>query len=291
MKAAAKASYGKKGDKIVQMNYDAIDAGAQNVVEIQVPESWKNAEDVSLTGAAATGARQDAVDFVNNIQKKINGQMGNSLPVSAFVDYADGSTPSGTSAYEKRGVAVDVPVWNSENCIQCNICSYVCPHAVIRPVALTEEEAAAAPAGMQTLPMTAMPQYKFTMTVSAYDCTGCGSGANVCPGKRGEKALTMANFEANEEEQKYFNYGLTLPKKADVLDKFKENTVKGSQFRQPLLEFSGACAGCGETPYAKLITQLFGDRMYIANATGCSSIWGNSSPSTPYTCLLYTSSH
>lgn len=283
MKAAAKASYGKKGDKIVQMNYDAIDAGAQNVVEIQVPESWKSAEDVSLTGTPAAGARQDAVDFVNNIQKKINGQMGNTLPVSAFKDYVDGSTPSGTSAYEKRGVAVDVPVWNSENCIQCNICSYVCPHAVIRPVAMTEEEAAAAPEGIQTLPMTAMPQYKFTMTVSAYDCTGCGSCANVCPGKKGVKALTMANFEANEDEQKYYDYGVTLPKKADVLEKFKENTVKGSQFRQPLLEFSGACAGCGETPYAKLITQLFGDRMYIANATGCSSIWGNSSPSTPYT--------
>jgi pyruvate-ferredoxin/flavodoxin oxidoreductase len=283
MKAAAKASYGKKGDKIVQMNYDAIDAGAGSVVEIQVPESWKNAADESITGAAATGARQDAVDFVNNIQKKINAQMGNTLPVSAFTEYVDGSTPSGTAAYEKRGVAVDVPVWNSENCIQCNICSYVCPHAVIRPVALTEEEAAAAPEGMSTLPMTAMPQYKFTMTVSAFDCTGCGSCANVCPGKKGVKALTMASFEENEAEQKYFDYGITVPAKADVLEKFKENTVKGSQFKQPLLEFSGACAGCGETPYAKLITQLFGDRMYIANATGCSSIWGNSSPSTPYT--------
>ena len=283
MKAAAKASYGKKGDKIVQMNYDAIDAGAKNVVAIEVPESWKNASDESLTGAAATGDRQDAVDFVNNIQKKINAQMGNTLPVSAFTEYMDGSTPSGTSAYEKRGVAVDVPIWDSTKCIQCNICSYVCPHAVIRPVAMTEEEAAAAPEGIQTIPMTGMPQYKFTMTVSAYDCTGCGSCANVCPGMRGEKALSMQNFEANEDEQKFFDYGLTLPKKEDVLEKFKINTVKGSQFRQPLLEFSGACAGCGETPYAKLITQLFGDRMYIANATGCSSIWGNSSPSTPYT--------
>ena len=178
---------------------------------------------------------------------------------------------------------MDIPVWQPENCIQCNRCAYVCPHAVIRPVALTEEEAAAAPEGLKTLPMTGMPQYKFAMTVSAYDCTGCGSCANVCPGKKGAKALAMENMEANAGEQKYFDYGVTLPVKEDVIAKFKETTVKGSQFKQPLLEFSGACAGCGETPYAKLITQLFGDRMYIANATGCSSIWGNSSPSTPYT--------
>src|SRR5699024_4267532 len=227
--------------------------------------------------------REDVVEFVNTIQAKVNAQEGNSLPVSAFKDYVDGTTPSGSSAYEKRGIAVDIPVWNPDNCIQCNRCAYVCPHAVIRPVALTEEEAAAAPEGMQTLPLTGMKEYKFTMTVSAYDCTGCGSCANVCPGKKGAKALTMENMEANAGVQKYFDYGVTLPEKEDVIAKFKENTVKGSQFKQPLLEFSGACAGCGETPYAKLITQLFGDRMYIANATGCSSIWGNSSPSTPYT--------
>ena len=281
MKAAAKATYGKKGDKIVQMNYDAIDAGAKNVVKIEVPESWKTAEEESLTGAPATGARQDAVDFVNNIQKKINAQMGNTLPVSAFKDYVDGSTPSGTSAYEKRGVAVDVPVWDVNKCIQCNQCSYVCPHAAIRPVAMTEAEAAAAPEGMQYKDMTGMPGYKFAITISAYDCTGCGSCVNVCPDKI--QAITMQNFEANESEQAYFDYGVSVPDKAEVIAKFKENSVKGSQFKQPLLEFSGACAGCGETPYAKLITQLFGDRMYIANATGCSSIWGNSSPSTPYT--------
>ena len=283
MKAAAKATYGRKGDAIVQMNYDAIDAGAKQVVEVQVPESWKGCADEGLVMAHAESGREDVVEFVNNIQSKVNAQEGNSLPVSAFKDYVDGTTPSGSSAYEKRGIAVDIPVWNPDNCIQCNRCAYVCPHAVIRPVALTEEEAAAAPEGMQTLPLTGMKEYKFTMTVSAYDCTGCGSCANVCPGKKGAKALTMENMEANAGVQKYFDYGVTLPEKEDVIAKFKENTVKGSQFKQPLLEFSGACAGCGETPYAKLITQLFGDRMYIANATGCSSIWGNSSPSTPYT--------
>ncbi len=283
MKAAAKATYGKKGDKIVQMNYDAIDAGAQNYVEIEVPESWKSAAEEDLFGAPVTGARQDAVDFVNNIQRKINAQMGNTLPVSAFNDYVAGNTPSGTAAFERRGIAVDVPVWDPENCIQCGFCSYVCPHAVIRPYALTDEEVAAAPEGMPTAAMTGMPAYKFTIATSAYDCSGCGSCVNVCPGKKGNKALTMANFEANEGIQAYFDYARELPAKLDVLEKFKPNTVKGSQFRQPLLEFSGACAGCGETPYAKLLTQLFGDRMYIANATGCSSIWGNSSPPTPYT--------
>ena len=283
MKAAAKATYGRKGDAIVQMNYDAIDAGAKQVVEIQVPESWKDCADEGLFMAHAEGGRQDVVDFVNNVQAKVNAQEGNTLPVSAFKDYVDGTTPSGSSAYEKRGIAVDIPVWQPENCIQCNRCAYVCPHAVIRPVAMTDAEVVAAPEGMKTLPMTGMADYKFVMTVSAYDCTGCGSCANVCPGKKGAKALVMANMEENAGEQKFFDYGVTLPVKEDVVAKFKENTVKGSQFKQPLLEFSGACAGCGETPYAKLITQLFGDRMYIANATGCSSIWGNSSPSTPYT--------
>ena len=283
MKAAAKATYGRKGDAIVQMNYDAIDAGAKQVVEVQVPESWKDCADEGLFMAHAEGGRKDVVDFVNNVQAKVNAQEGNTLPVSAFTEYVDGTTPSGSSAFEKRGIAVDIPVWQPENCIQCNRCAYVCPHAVIRPVAMTDAEVAAAPEGMRTLPMTGMADYKFVMTVSAYDCTGCGSCANVCPGKKGAKALVMANMEENAGEQKFFDYGVTLPVKEDVVAKFKENTVKGSQFKQPLLEFSGACAGCGETPYAKLITQLFGDRMYIANATGCSSIWGNSSPSTPYT--------
>ena len=283
MKAAAKATYGRKGDKIVQMNYDAIDAGAKQVHEVTVPESWKDCQDEGLFSPEVKGGREDVVDFVKNIQSKVNAQEGNTLPVSAFKDYVDGSTPSGTSAYEKRGIAVDIPVWKSENCIQCNRCAYVCPHAVIRPVALTEEEAAKAPEGFDTIDMIGMPGMKFAITVSAYDCTGCGSCANVCPGKKGEKALVMANMEENAGCQTGFDFGREIPVKPEVVAKFKENTVKGSQFKQPLLEFSGACAGCGETPYAKLITQLFGDRMYIANATGCSSIWGNSSPSTPYT--------
>ncbi len=283
MKAAAKATYGRKGDDVVAKNWAAIDEGAKQVVEIKVPESWKSAADEGLAMTHAENGRKDAVDFVNNIQAKVSAQEGNTLPVSAFKDYVDGTTPSGTSAYEKRGIAVNIPVWNPENCIQCNRCAYVCPHAVIRPVAMTADEAAKAPEGMQVLDMTGMPDKKFAIVVSAYDCTGCGSCVNVCPGKKGAKAIEMANMEANAGCQTAFDYAVTLPEKADVIAKFKEATVKGSQFKTPLLEFSGACAGCGETPYAKLITQLFGDRMYIANATGCSSIWGNSSPSTPYT--------
>ncbi len=283
MKAAAKATYGRKGDDVVAKNWAAIDEGAKQIKEVAVPESWKNAADEGLTTTHAESGRADAVKFVNTIQAKVTSQEGNNLPVSAFTDYVDGTTPSGTSAYEKRGIAVNVPVWNPENCIQCNRCSFVCPHAVIRPVAMTAEEAAAAPEGIQTMPMTGMPDYTFTMAISQLDCTGCGSCANVCPGKKGVKALAMESLAAHEAEQKYFDYAAALPEKTDVVAKFKENTVKGSQFKKPLLEFSGACAGCGETPYAKLITQLFGDRMYIANATGCSSIWGNSSPSTPYT--------
>ena len=282
MKDAATKSYGRKGEHIVKMNHDAIDAGAEAFVKVEVPESWKNAPDEDLT-TKATGDRQDVVDFVNNIQKPINAHNGQNLPVSAFKDYVDGSTPSGAAAYEKRGIAVDVPEWNPENCIQCNFCSYVCPHACIRPVALTEEEAAKAPEGMKMAPMTGLAGYKFAMTVSALDCTGCGSCANVCPGKKGAKALAMTSLESNLAEQVSFDWAQTLPEKEEVYAKFKPTTVKGSQFKQPLLEYSGACAGCGETPYAKLMTQLFGDRMYIANATGCSSIWGNSSPSTPYT--------
>ena len=283
MKKAAKATYGRKGDKIVQMNYDAIDAGAKQVHEVEVPESWKSCQDEGLFTPEVKGGRADVVDFVKNIQAKVNAQEGNTLPVSAFKDYVDGSTPSGSSAYERRGIAVDIPVWKPENCIQCNRCAYVCPHAVIRPVALTEDELAKAPEGTQAIDMIGMPGMKFTMTVSAYDCTGCGSCANVCPGKKGEKALVMGNMEENVGCQEAFDFGREIPVKPEVVAKFKPETVKGSQFKQPMIEFSGACAGCGETPYAKLITQLFGDRMYIANATGCSSIWGNSSPSTPYT--------
>ena len=283
MKAAAKATYGRKGEDVVMKNWAAIDAGAKGLVKVEVPASWANCEDEGLDYKVVTEGRKEVIDFVNNIQSKVNAQEGNNLPVSAFKDYADGSTPSGSSAFEKRGIAVKVPVWNPDNCIQCNFCSYVCPHAVIRPVAMTADEAAKAPADMKMLDMTGMPGMKFAISISALDCTGCGSCANVCPGKKGEKALTMGGLEENLGEQAIFEFGQSLPIKEEVIAKFKENTVKGSQFKQPLLEFSGACAGCGETPYAKLITQLFGDRMYIANATGCSSIWGNSSPSTPYT--------
>ena len=283
MKAAAKATYGRKGEDVVMKNWAAIDAGAKGVVKVEVPESWKNCEDEGLDYAVVSGDRKDVVDFVNNIQTKVSAQEGNTLPVSAFKYYADGSTPSGSSAYEKRGIAVNVPTWDPSKCIQCNFCSYVCPHAVIRPAVMTEDEAAKAPEGMKMLDMTGMPGKKFAVTVSVLDCTGCGSCANVCPGMRGEKALTMNPLETQLSEEKMFNYGQSVSEKPEVLEKFKETSVKGSQFKQPLLEFSGACAGCGETPYAKLITQLFGDRMYIANATGCSSIWGNSSPSTPYT--------
>ncbi|MGN0333956.1 MAG: pyruvate:ferredoxin (flavodoxin) oxidoreductase, partial [Lachnospiraceae bacterium] len=283
MKKAAKATYGRKGDDVVAKNWAAIDEGAKQIHKVEVPDSWKSCPDEGLFAPEVKGGREDVVDFVKNIQAKVNAQEGNTLPVSAFNDYVDGSTPSGAAAYEKRGIAVNVPVWKVENCIQCNQCAYVCPHAVIRPVALTEEEVANAPAGMEVKDMTMMPGLKFTMSISALDCTGCGSCANICPGMKGEKALVMESLDAHRDSQEVFDYCKELPVKPEVMDKFKAATVKGSQFRQPLLEFSGACAGCGETPYAKLITQLFGDRMYIANATGCSSIWGNSSPSTPYT--------
>ncbi len=281
MKDAATASYSAKGDDIVKMNHDAIDAGATAYIKIDVPESWKDCEDDDLTAAVPEG-RADAVAFVKKIQQKVNGQQGNTIPVSDTMAYVNGETPSGTSKFEKRGVATDVPVWDATKCIGCAFCSYVCPHAAIRTIALTDEEVAAAPEGLATKDLKPTA-YKYTVAVSTFDCTGCGSCVNVCPGFKGEKALAMQSFEEHEEDQKYFDYAAALPEKEDVVERFKINTVKGSQFKTPLLEFSGACGGCGETPYAKLITQLFGDRMYIANATGCSSIWANSSPSTPYT--------
>ncbi len=282
MKDAATKSYGKKGEKVVAMNHAAIDRGVSDIVKVDVPASWKDAVD-DTKEPEVTGDRPELVKFVKDILNPVNAQRGDKLPVSTFVKDADGTFPQGSAAYEKRGIAVDVPEWNPQNCIQCNFCSYVCPHAVIRPVVLTEEEAAAAPAGMPMKDMTGMPGMKFAMTVSTLDCTGCGSCANVCPGMKGEKALVMKPIDSQREREADFIYGQKLPAKPEVLAKFKESTVKGSQFKQPLLEFSGACAGCGETPYAKLATQLFGDRMYIANATGCSSIWGGSAPSTPYT--------
>ena len=284
MKDAATASYGKKGEKVVAMNHAAIDMGANAIVEIKVPEDWKNAPDNEYDKVSvATGSRKELVDYVNNIQIPVNAQRGDKLPVSAFNGAEDGTFPQGSAAFEKRGIAVDTPQWQPENCIQCNFCSYVCPHAVIRPMVMTEEEAAKAPASQKYVDMVGMPGYKFAMTVSVLDCTGCGSCANVCPGKKGAKALIMKPLDENLDKQEGAAYNLTLSAKPEVFEKFKETTVKGSQFKQPLLEFSGACGGCGETPYAKLATQLFGDRMYIANATGCSSIWGGSAPSTPYT--------
>ena len=282
MKEAAKKTYERKGQKIVEMNYQAIDRGSKEVVKIDIPSEWGDSQ-VSSSQAKITSSRKDLENFINTIQIPVNAQKGNDIPVSAFLPYADGVTPSGSAAFEKRGVAINVPVWNSQNCIQCNRCSFVCPHGVIRPVALDETQQTNAPDGMSMIPMVGMDQYKFAIMISSLDCQGCGSCANVCPGMKGEKALTMNPLGEHLDQQAYFDYGVSLPEKLDAVARFKPDTVKGSQFKKPLLEFSGACAGCGETPYAKLVTQMFGDRMYIANATGCSSIWGNSSPSTPYT--------
>ena len=281
MKAAAKKSYMKKGQAVVDMNYAAIDRGMEDLKKVEIPADWANCTDDAV--ADKVEGQGALVEYVNGILKPVNSYKGNKLPVSAFMDHVDGTAPNGSSAFEKRGIAVDVPEWNSENCIQCNKCSIVCPHAVIRPVPMTDAEVAAAPEGTQAIPMIGLKDLKFVMTVSTLDCTGCGACANVCPGKKGEKALTMKPIDSQRSKQAIFDYALTVDEKPEVAEKFKFSTVKGSQFKQPLLEFSGACAGCGETPYAKLVTQLFGDRMFIANATGCSSIWGASAPATPYT--------
>ena len=282
MKDAATKSYSKKGEKIVKMNHDAIERGASEFVKIAVPDSWKNASGDAKAAKIECGD-EALTEYVNNVLIPANRHQGDNLPVSAVLKMADGTVPSGSSAFEKRGIAIDVPEWDPQNCIQCNQCSYVCPHAAIRPVAMTAAEAANAPAGMKMKDMTLMPGMKFAITISAYDCTGCGSCSTICPGMKGAKALTMKPMDTQVESQKGFDYGVKLPEKPEVAAKFKPTSVKGSQFCKPLLEFSGACGGCGETPYAKLVTQLFGDRMYIANATGCSSIWGGSAPATPYT--------
>ena len=274
MKEAILKTYGKKGENIVNMNYAAVDAGVDGAVEIDVPAEWANAVD------ANPKAEKDVPDFIKNVVEPINAQKGDDLPVSTFTGIENGEFPLGTAAYEKRGVATMVPQWDASKCIQCNQCSYVCPHATIRPFLLTEEENANAPANYGAVKGKGkgVDQYYFKMQVSVMDCLGCGSCANVCPAK--EKALTMVPLHTQYDQAANWDYSMTLSKKPNPLSK---DTVKGSQFEQPLLEFSGACAGCGETPYAKLITQLFGDRMYIANATGCSSIWGGSAPSMPYT--------
>lgn len=271
LKEAVEHSYGLKGKDVVDMNNAAIDMGVNAVVKVDVPAAWTDAAD---TEAAAKSGN----DFIDNILVPMNRMEGDKLPVSAFKDHEDGTFPSGTAAYEKRGIAINVPEWQMEKCIQCNQCAFVCPHAVIRPVLMTEEEAANAPAGMLSKDAIGDKGLKFHMAVSPLDCTGCGNCAQVCPAK--EKALVMKPLETQLAKNENWDYA--MKKVAPKPNPMNKNTVKGVQFEQPLFEFSGACAGCGETPYAKLVTQLVGDRMMIANATGCSSIWGASAPSMPY---------
>jgi len=281
MKYMAKKSYLKKGEAVVEMNYKAIDAGVDAIVKVEVPEAWKNL-DADAPAAASEGKREDLVKFVNGIVNPVNKMQGDSLPVSAFMDHVDGTFPQGSAAYEKRGVAVDVPEWIPENCIQCNNCAFVCPHATIRPFLLDEKEVAAAPAETKFTAKTlgkGMEGYKYTMTISPLDCMGCGVCVGVCPTKPEKRALKMVPQESQAAQQKVFDYAVANVTRKETAFP----ALKDSQFNQPLLEFSGSCAGCAETSYARLITQLFGERMYISNATGCSSIWGGSAPSTPYT--------
>ena len=277
LKDSIQKTYGKKGEKIVNMNCQAVDAGINSLVKVDVPASWANATEPSKESDTEEPA------FIKDILRPMNAQKGNDLPVSAFLGYEDGTFPNGTAAYEKRGIAVNVPEWITENCIQCNRCSFICPHACIRPVLVNEEELQNAPEAFKTKKAIGkgFDGLQYRIQVSPMDCTGCGNCADVCPAK--EKALVMKPFDTQEVEVENWAYAVDPAKVAPKGDIMNVKTVKGSQFRQPLMEFSGACAGCGETPYAKLITQLFGDRMYIANATGCSSIWGGSAPSTPYT--------
>ena len=277
LKDSIQKTYGKKGEKIVNMNCQAVDAGINSLVKVDVPASWANATEPSKESDTEEPA------FIKDILRPMNAQKGNDLPVSAFLGYEDGTFPNGTAAYEKRGVAVNVPEWITENCIQCNRCSFICPHACIRPVLVNEEELQNAPEAFKTKKATGkgFDGLQYRIQVSPMDCTGCGNCADVCPAK--EKALVMKPFDSQEVEVENWAYAVDPAKVAPKGDIMNVKTVKGSQFRQPLMEFSGACAGCGETAYIKLVTQLFGDRMMIANATGCSSIWGGSAPSTPYT--------
>ena len=273
LKDAVEHSYGKKGQNIVDMNNAAIDKGIDAIVAVEVPAGWAEAGDTAAE--AATGN-----EFIDKLLVPMNKLEGDKLPVSAFTDYADGTFPSGTAAYEKRGIAIDVPEWQMDTCIQCNQCAFVCPHAAIRPVLMTEEEAAKAPATLPSKPAIGAKGLLFSMSISPLDCTGCGNCAQVCPAPKG-KALVMKPLDTQLEKAAAWDYSQKeVAPKANPLNK---KTMKGIQFEQPLLEFSGACAGCGETPYAKLVTQLVGDRMMIANATGCTSIWGASAPSMPYT--------
>jgi pyruvate-ferredoxin/flavodoxin oxidoreductase len=271
LKDAVISSYGKKGQKVIDMNNAAIDKGVESIVKVEVPASWIDAVD-------ADEVKKEVPDFVKNLLNPMNRQDGDKLPVSAFLGTEDGTFPAGSAAYEKRGIAINVPEWQMDKCIQCNQCSFVCPHAVIRPILSNEEEIAKAPAGFEAKDASGAKGLKFTMAISPLDCTGCGNCAQVCPAK--EKALVMKPLDTQLNQVELWDYAMTVKTKTNPMNKL---TVKGSQFEQPLLEFSGACAGCGETPYAKLVTQLFGDRMMIANATGCSSIWGASAPAMPYT--------
>ena len=296
MKYMATKSYSKFGEEVVAQNHKAIEMGAGALVEVKVPAEWANAGE-DAPEAPATGARQDLVDFVNTIVKPVSRMDGDTLPVSAFKDMADGTFPQGSTQYEKRGVAVFAPVWNPDKCVQCNNCSFVCPHAAIRASAMTEEEAAAAPASTKFAPKPVLKtNYKFSVVISPLDCMGCTNCVKVCPVNINvDKKAAAAGVKANPEDyairmttsvsqadqQAAFDYAVSaaVSEKKDLF----ANTVKGSQFKQPLLQFSGSCAGCAETAYARLITQMFGERMYISNATGCSSIWGGSAPATPYT--------
>ncbi len=279
MKDAIIKTYGKKGEAIVNMNLAAVDAGVNHIHKVEIPQSWIDAQD-GEKAAPMVGRDNTHTEYLNKVLIPTNTLTGDAVPVSDFLDTANGMIPAGTAAFEKRGIAADVPKWDKSNCMQCNWCSYVCPHGVIRPFVLTDEEAAAEQA-TETLKMKGTDDKQFTIAISALDCTGCGSCAQVCPARK--KALEMIPAEDSyvHQQQERFSYLFDNIEPKEV--PFKEDTVKGSQFKQPLLEFSGACPGCGESPYAKLVTQLFGDRMYIANATGCSSIWGCSAPSTPYT--------
>ncbi|MHC1759096.1 MAG: pyruvate:ferredoxin (flavodoxin) oxidoreductase [Negativicutes bacterium] len=276
-------SYGNKGSKIIEMNNAAITQGMESLVKVQAPESWKSstnsaADQAKFACACSSEIQKTVPEFISNILVPMNRQDGDKLPVSAFLAQEDGTYPFGTSAYEKRGIAINVPEWRSDKCIQCNQCSFVCPHACIRPILVDAGEMAGAPEGFITRPATGVKDLQFRLAISVNDCTGCGNCVEVCPAK--EKALEMKPLATQMKQDALWEYALNLSPKKNPLNPF---TVKGSQFEQPLLEFSGACAGCLETGYAKLVTQLFGDRMMIANATGCSSVWAGSAPSVPYT--------
>ena len=275
LKDAVVTSYGKKGQNIVDMNHGAIDAGINALHQVNVPAAWADAADDAAVD------QSHLPEYIREVQNPVNRQEGNNLSVKALEFLADGTFPSGSAAYEKRGIAINVPEWDVTKCIQCNQCAFVCPHAAIRPVLTTDAEKDAAPAEFTSKPAIGAKGLNFTIAISAMDCSGCGNCVNACPAK--EKALVLKPFATQEKNQSVFDYAVDPKKVAPKANPVKKETVKGSQFEQPLLEFSGACAGCGETPYAKLITQLFGDRMMIANATGCSSIWGASAPAMPYT--------